>query len=215
LRARSGARTVVTMDARDNRGGRFDATGEELLPTSDRPRVPTWLAISLAALVVIGLFAWRLADSAEHQPRALPTPSNAVPTQSSSPATSPSTASPTRPHPSCPRGDTCQVRASVPADVLAAVRRQIPQARFTPVGQSTTVDATTGRLQARRITVTGRGFELIVTVSTTGSHQPSTANLTLPNGYHVAFSCSGPPARCPTRGQLRLIALDPRLLRLR
>ena len=87
----------------------------------------------------------------------------------------------------------------------------VPGARFPPGADRSVVDLTLGRLTYRELIVTGLGFQLVITVSTTRNDQPSNASVVV-NGYQVSFLCSGPPRLCPGTPTLKRLALDPRLV---
>ena len=124
----------------------------------------------------------------------------------------------------CPLAITCRAVRALPAGVLQAVRRYLPDAGS--MSGYTVLQVAPSRVHYRQVNVAGEGVSVVIRVSrapaaqadpteqtnATGAASTGYVRVAISGGYEVQVQFIGRPGSTPPMAQIRALAADPRLL---
>jgi hypothetical protein len=123
----------------------------------------------------------------------------------------------------CPLAITCRTVRSVPAGVLRAIRRVVPDAEA--MRGYTVLQVAPPRVHFRQVNASGNSVTVVILVSRTAAVEVHPTDETddtgvesigyvraaVPGGYEVQVQFTGLPGWTPPMAQIRALAADPRL----
>lgn len=170
--------------------------------------------LTLAALILAGIALWQTGFHSKSNPSASPAAAATSAVNTADPGPD-ALRDPAR----CPAVGSCATTANLPAEVVAAVRDAVPNARL---GTASTIWVVGGGLWYRQMSARAGAVEFRVQVqrpvSATSARPPSTGTHMYVRkqvpGFVVQVQAFGPRNALPSTATLERLAGDPRLVQL-